>query len=125
MLAGSKSLRPKNAIFWPNSFLLPGKTKVKFRKKYVLIGSYIGCKLTPVELLCDVLYSRNPSECCTGLSLVPSAVATVGRVVYHHFFRQCDGYTTHFNPRPDGVWQVTGPDGGGGQRAPPPYLRNQ
>ena len=45
----------------------------------MLIASYIGCKLTPVELLCDI-YSRT-SECCTGLSLVPRAVATVGPVV--------------------------------------------
>ena len=32
---------------------------------------------------------------CTGFSLVPRAVATVGRVVIT-IFRQCDGYTTHF-----------------------------
>ena len=59
--------------------------KVKFWK-YVLIASYIGCKWTAVKLLCDILYSRNTSECCAGLSLVPRAVATVGRVVITIFF---------------------------------------
>ena len=62
----------------------------------MLIGSYIGCKLTPFELLFGIFYSRNTSECCTGLRLVPRAVDTVGRVVITIFFRQCDGYATHF-----------------------------
>ena len=47
----------------------------------MLIGSFIGCKLTPVELLFDKLYLRNKNEFCTGLSVVPRAVATVGRIV--------------------------------------------
>ena len=34
--------------------------EVKFRKN-MPIGSYIGYKLTPIELLCDILYSRNTS----------------------------------------------------------------
>ena len=34
------------------------------------------------------------------------------------------GARVNINPRPDGVWQVTRPDGGGA-KAPPPYLRNQ
>ena len=84
---------PQNAIFWSNWLLVPGITK-KISENCVLIGSYFGCKLTPVELLCDILYSRNTSEGCTGLGLVPRAVATVGRVVIT-FFRQCDCYTTH------------------------------
>ena len=60
----------------------------------MLIGSCIGCKLSLVELLCDILYSRNTSQCSTDLSVVPCAVATVGRVVIT-IFRQCDGYTNH------------------------------
>ena len=51
---------------------------------YVLIRSYIDCKLAPVELLCRILYSTNTSEYCTGLRLVPRA--TVGRVVITIFF---------------------------------------
>ena len=29
---------------------------------------------------------------------------------------------SNINPRPDGVWRVTRPDGGGGAKGAPPYL---
>ena len=40
-------------------------------------------------------YSRNTSECCTGLSLVPRAVVTVGRVVIT-ILSAMRCYTAHF-----------------------------
>ena len=47
----------------------------------MLIASYIDCRLTAVELLCGILYSRNTSECCTSLSVVHGRPGCD-----HHFF---------------------------------------
>ena len=72
---------PEKCHFLANWVPAAKNNQIKFWKKCVLIGLYNGCKLTPVALLFDILYSRNTSECCTGLKLVPRAVGTVGRVV--------------------------------------------
>ena len=59
------------------------KNKVKFWK-YVLMGSCFCCKLTSVELLCGILYSRNTSECCR-FKLKHRSVAAIGRLLSPFF----------------------------------------